>query len=69
MPVIIPADRWEINAEEIGPEYMLNHGPSAEINTEKIIESINEIEERQEMKELDRLLMASPFYLHGKNNG
>lgn len=68
MPTIISAGRWEIDKEKLGPTLKQNQGLESKISTQQLLESIKEIEKRPEMKELDRLLMASPLYLKGKGN-
>ena len=68
MATLISAEKWVFDPKKLGPNLSLNHGLSSEITTEKLLKSIEEIENRPEMQELDRLLMESNLYLQGKNN-
>ena len=69
MPILISADRWEIEPSLLGPNFSLNHGHELEISTADLLKSIDEVENRPEMQEVDSLLMSTPLYLKGKANG
>ena len=68
MPIVIPADRWEFDPAKLGPQLMPNHGPSTEITTAGILDGLRELEARQEMADLDALIMQSNMYLRGKQD-
>ncbi len=67
MPTIIKADRWEFDPDALETGFSPNHGQN--LTTESIIASMDDVESRPEMQELDRMLKESPCYLKGKEHG
>lgn len=64
---IISASKWDMPAGCFDVDLQPNHG--CNLTTEGVLESLQEIENRPEMAELDRSLMASNSYLRGKERG
>lgn len=64
MPTIIPADQWDFDPQSLDTGFQPNHGQ--ELTTEAILASMEEVENREEMKTLDSLLKESPFHMKRK---
>ena len=66
MTTIISAEQWDFNPELLSADLQPNHG--ADLTTQEILESMDEVLARPEMRELEAMLMDSPFYLKGRQN-
>ena len=67
MPILIPISKWEMNQNHFKPNFSQNFNCELRISTKSLLKNIAKIENRPEIKELDRLLMETSLYLKGKN--
>lgn len=67
MATVIPASNWDFDPSRLTVELQPNHG--TDLTTEKIIQSMDQILARPEMRELESLLLESPYFFKGRVHG
>lgn len=63
MPVVISAGQWDFDPRTLNTGSEPNHGQ--DLTADAILASMDEIENREEMRILDQMLRDSPFRGHG----
>lgn len=66
MPTIIDCEQWDFDPDRLDTGFQPNSGDS--MTTQAILDSMAELEQRPEMKELVKLIRQSGQYAKGKNN-
>ena len=60
MPTVIPASNWDVTPSLLAVGCQPNHG--SDLATENIIRSMDQILAQPQMRELERMLLGSPYY-------